>query len=217
MGVHEVFSERSCSANKLNTESGLLDHSGQHPGIKNSLCSHILDQPKDEAPCKDSRLLDTVTFTGNDCLLDVIGSGDIDRLGSTDITIHNELHLSQPAENQLFIASIQAKSYWLDKEMFNLIDGVLYRQKPDQDTGHWLSATPESPRESVLYLHHDLPTAGDQGVARIISRLKEKVFWFQMSKDAESYVLSCNVCNQNKKEQGLWKGPINRISSSGTK
>ena len=37
-----------------------------------------------------------------------------------------------------------------------------------------------------------------QGVARPKARLIEKVFWFQMSKDVESYVLSCNVCNQNK-------------------
>ena len=70
--------KRSCTANKLKTESGLLDHSGQHPGSLG-----LLDQPKDDASCKDSRLLDAVTFTGNDCLLDVIGSGDIDGLGST--------------------------------------------------------------------------------------------------------------------------------------
>ena len=86
--------------------------------------------------------------------------------------------------------------------MFKLIDGVLYRQKPDQDTGDWLLAVPESLRESVLSSHHDLPTAGHQGVVRTKSRLKERVFWFQMSKDVESYVLSYNVCNQNKKEQG---------------
>ena len=49
--------------------------------------------------------------------------------------------------------------------MFKLIDGVLYRQKPDQDKGDWLLTIPESLRESVLSLHHDLPTAGHQGVA----------------------------------------------------
>ena len=69
-----------------------------------------------------------------------------------DITIHNEVHLSQPVEIQLFIANIQAKSYWLVKEMFKLIDGVLYRQKPDQDTGDWLLAIPESLREPVMSL-----------------------------------------------------------------
>ena len=83
MWVHQVSSKRSCTANKLKAESGLLDHSDQHPGTKSSLGSGLLDQPKDDAPCKDSRLLDAVTITGNDRLLDVIGSGDIDRLGST--------------------------------------------------------------------------------------------------------------------------------------
>ena len=68
----------------MKTELGLLDHSGQHPGIKSSLGLRLLDQPKDDASCKDSRLLDAVTFTGNDRQLDVIGSGDIDRLVSTE-------------------------------------------------------------------------------------------------------------------------------------
>ena len=85
--------------------------------------------------------------------------------------------------------------------MVKLIDRVLYRQKPDRDTGDSLLAIPESLRESVLSLHHDLPIAGHQGVAMTKSRLKEKVFWSQISKDAESYVLSCNVCNQNKKNK----------------
>ena len=60
--------------------------------------------------------------------------------------------------------------------MVKLIDGVLYRQKPDQDTGDWLLAIPESLKETVLSLHHDLPTAGHQGVARTRSRMKKKRF-----------------------------------------
>ena len=97
--------------------------------------------------------------------------------------------------------------------MVKLIDGVLYRQKPDQNTGDWLLAIPESLRESVLSLHHDLPTAGHQGVAKTKSRLKERVFWFQMSKDAESYVLSCNICNQNKKNKVYGKVPLTEFQA----
>ena len=97
--------------------------------------------------------------------------------------------------------------------MVKLIDGVLYRQKPDQDMGDWLLAIPESLKESVLSLHHDLPTAGHKGVARTRSRLKEKVFWFQMSKDAEFYVLSCNVCYQNKKNKAYGKVPLTEFQA----
>ena len=86
--------------------------------------------------------------------------------------------------------------------MVKLIDGVLYRQKPDQNTGDWLLAIPESLRESVLSFHHDLPIAGHQGVARTKSRLKEKVFWFQMSKmQSPMYILQC--LQPEQKEQGL--------------
>ena len=98
MGVHQVSAKKSCTANKLKTELGLIEHLGQHPGIKSSLGLGLLDQPEDDAFCKDSHLLDAVIFTGNDCLLDVIVSGDIDGLGSTeaqfDITYKKESSLS---------------------------------------------------------------------------------------------------------------------------
>ena len=107
----------------------------------------------------------------------------------------------ESVERDLFIASIRAKSYWLDKDLFKLIDGVLYRQKPEEDRGDWLLVVLESLKKSLLSLHHDIPSAGHQGIARTKARLKEKFFWFQMSKDVGSFVLSCNVCNQNKKNK----------------
>ena len=36
-----------------------------------------------------------------------------------------------PNEGSLFISSLGAKYYWLNKEMFQLADGVLFRQKTD--------------------------------------------------------------------------------------
>ena len=119
----------------------------------------------------------------------------------------------EPAEKDLFIASIRAKSYWLDRKLFKLIDGVLYRQKPEVDMGDWLLVVPESLKKSVLSLHHDIPSAGHQGIARTKARLKEKFFWFQMSKDVESYVLYCNVCNQNKKNKTYGKVPLTEFQA----
>ena len=36
-----------------------------------------------------------------------------------------------PDEGILFLASPEAKYYWVNKEMFKLVDGVLFRQKTD--------------------------------------------------------------------------------------
>ena len=100
--------------------------------------------------------------------------------------------------------------------MVKLIDGVLYRQEPDQDTGDWLLAIHESLRESILSLHHDLTKAGHQGVARTKSRLKEKGFLVSNVKRCRVLCTILQCLQPERKEQGLWKGPINRILSWGT-
>ena len=56
--------------------------------------------------------------------------------------------------------------------------------------------------------HHDIPSAAHQGVARTKAKLREKFFWYQMSKDIESYVLSCDVCSRNKKNRCYGKVPM---------
>ena len=103
----------------------------------------------------------------------------------------------KPAEIIFFIVSIQAKCFRLDKEIFKLTDGVLYKQTPDEDMDDLLLVVPGSLRESVLSLHHDLPTAGHQGIARTKSSLKMLVDLF--TKWVES-----NVPLSQKLVHGLW-------------
>lgn len=71
----------------------------------------------------------------------------------------------RPEEGTLFLSSPQAKYYWLNKELFQLIDGVLFRKKlaEDQDL---LLVVPDSLKSTALLLHHDIPSSGHQGVAR---------------------------------------------------
>ena len=56
--------------------------------------------------------------------------------------------------------------------------------------------------------HHDIPSAAYQGVARTKAKLREKFFWYQLSKDVETYVLSCDVCSKNKKNRCYGKVPM---------
>ncbi len=43
----------------------------------------------------------------------------------------------KPEEGALFMASPATKSYWLNKEQFVLIDGVLFRNRNDGDEKDW--------------------------------------------------------------------------------
>ena len=105
---------------------------------------------------------------------------------------------TEPEEGQLFLASKAAKSYWLNKDLFVLLKGVLYRRKDGSELD---LVVPISLRTQAMEWHHDIPSAGHQGVSRTKTKMKEKFYWYGMSTDIESYVLSCAACSQNKKNK----------------
>ncbi len=79
-----------------------------------------------------------------------------------------------------------------------LISGVLFRNRSKDDEKDLV--LPISLRELALKWNHDIPSAGHQWVARTKARMKEKFYWYQMSRDISHYVLTCPTCNQNKKK-----------------
>ena len=115
----------------------------------------------------------------------------------------------EPDEGSLFISSPESKYYWVNKEMFKLIDEVLFRQKTDSTDLELV--VPDSLKDQVLFLYHDIPSAAHQGVSRTKAKLREKFFWVRLSRDVDSYVLTCSVCSQNKKKQALRKSSIDSI------
>ena len=111
-----------------------------------------------------------------------------------------------PRENELFIASPAVKSYWLNKEQFCLIDGVLYQT--EAVTGDKKLMVPKDLRTLAVQWNHDLSSAGHQGRERTKLRVKEKFAWFGLSKFVTQYVASCEVCNKCKKSDRKGKCPM---------
>ena len=109
------------------------------------------------------------------------------------------------------ISSPGAKYYWLNKEIFRLVDRVLFRQKTDSKDLELV--VPDSLKEQAMALHHDIPSAAHQGIAQTKAELKEKFFWVRLSRDVESYVLSCSVCNQNQKNKCYGKVPLTQYQA----
>ena len=85
-----------------------------------------------------------------------------------------------PGEGELFIASPATKSYWLNKEQFVLIDGVLYQN--EAVSGDKKLIIPTTLRELAVQWNHDLPLAGHQGRPCTKERVKEKFAWFGLGK-----------------------------------
>ena len=81
---------------------------------------------------------------------------------------------------------------------FSVQSGVLV-QEPD-DTGKSVSRTvvPYDMRDTILKALHDVPTAGHLSTQKMISKLKERYFWFGMSSQAEKYCACCVKCKERK-------------------
>ena len=107
-----------------------------------------------------------------------------------------------------------------------LIDGALYRiLRLSQSTGNDSSITttplsrlfrshrqlrlvvPKSKVPDLLSLAHDHPTAAHLGRRKTLYRLSTRFYWPHMRRDVETYVRSCEICQQfkapNQKPGGL--------------
>ncbi len=102
-----------------------------------------------------------------------------------------------PGEADLFRASPATKYYWLNKERFVMIDGVIYLM--DKVTEDKMLLLPREMRELALQWHHSIPSAGHQGIKRTKEKLKEKYAWYGIGRDVISFVSGCENCNRNKK------------------
>ena len=100
-----------------------------------------------------------------------------------------------PENAEIKLASPTAQNYFLNRDIYSLINGVIYQTVGvDKD----LLLIPKCLISEVLHLCHSIPTSCHQGITRTKLRVKQNYIWFNMSKDIKQFVASCTVCNLNK-------------------
>lgn len=107
------------------------------------------------------------------------------------------INCTEPQQLDLYLSAPVAKNYWINRDLFSLQNGLLWRRDPK--TGVNQLFIPEVLREEVMYLCHNLPMAGHQGEDRTLRRLKDRYYWKGMTADTKQYIRSCAVCNRQKK------------------
>ncbi len=66
---------------------------------------------------------------------------------------------------------------------------------------------PKGPlRTQILHDHHDIPTAGHQGIERTYEALHRLFYWPRMNNDVRNYVKSCDSCQRVKASQQVPAG-----------
>ncbi|XP_070546257.1 uncharacterized protein [Ptychodera flava] len=111
-----------------------------------------------------------------------------------------------PSEGELKLSSPATKHYWINREMFFITEGVLWREGNEE--GEKRLVIPASMKSEVIDLNHSIPSAGHQGVQRTLSRIKLRYYWHRMSDDVRNFIAGCPKCNKNKKPRQYSKFEI---------
>lgn len=102
---------------------------------------------------------------------------------------------------------------WVEKKasLSDIRESVLYQDIGKCENG-WDSfriLIPSSLKARVLYLNHDIPTAGHFGAKKTLKRIKSQFTWSGLTLDVLKYVKSCDKCQAHKvpsvKPAGLMK------------
>jgi hypothetical protein len=67
---------------------------------------------------------------------------------------------------------------------------------------------PQSLRDKLMHLAHDIPASGHLGVAKTKARLSYHFYWPHMSKQVTQYVRSCDICQRLGKGQKPHPAPL---------
>ena len=97
------------------------------------------------------------------------------------------------------MSSPDTRALWLARDHLVLKDGVLFYVWADHDNRCQCLVVPTELQLRVLYHCHDAKEAGHLGNAKTLDRLKQRFYWYGMSRDSNLYVKQCSTCNQVKK------------------
>ena len=115
------------------------------------------------------------------------------------VIIHWLEHSYVPTTRVLQLCGPETRALWLTRDHLVLKDGVLFYVWADRDDRSQCLVIPAELRLRVLYHCHDSKNSGHFGQTKTLDRLKERFYWYGMSRDSTLYVKQCSACNQNKK------------------
>src|SRR3954451_795746 len=117
-----------------------------------------------------------------------------------DLTSQVKQSLKQDSEFQPIIRTLQGQSAESPvpsslMNHYSLENGILLYD-------HTRTCIPKGPiRTQILHDHHDIPTAGHQGIERTYAAIHNLFYWPRMNSDVQQYVKSCDSCQHIKASQ----------------
>ena len=115
------------------------------------------------------------------------------------IVMHWLEHNYEPTTRELQLSGPETRALWLNREHIVFQNHVMYYSWTYREGRSCCLIVPSELRDKVLYFCHDSKDSGHLGQTKTLDKLKEKFYWYGMSKDCYIYVKQCSVCNKGKK------------------
>ena len=117
-------------------------------------------------------------------------------------------HFHKPSTKELQMSSPETRALWLYRDQLCIQDGIMYYDWLYHEGRSRCLVVPNCLRQKVMYYCHDSKDSGHLGQSKTLDRLKEKFYWYGMTRDSDIYVKQCSTCNQNKKRNRTPRSPL---------
>ena len=91
------------------------------------------------------------------------------------------------------------KHFYINRHQLVYQNELLLYKWTDNHSEKFLLVVPDSLKEEIMSLNHDLPLTGHMGIVKTLFRIRNSYIWHKMSEDIELFVRLCIVCNKNKR------------------
>ena len=110
------------------------------------------------------------------------------------IVMHWIEHKYEPTTRELQLSGPETRALWLNREQIVFQDRVMYYSWTYREGSSKCLIVPIEFRDRILFFCHDSKDSGHLGQSKTLDKLKEKLYWYGMSKDCIN-----KTCNENKK------------------
>ena len=111
-------------------------------------------------------------------------------------------------------ADAEARKLVISSEAFDIVDGVLYHEKPNSP-GRWCMVVPSGRREELMREAHDGRFSGHFAEKKIFELLQQRYWWPGMRADVRRFCRACLVCASRKGQSHPIKPPLQPIPVGG--
>lgn len=94
------------------------------------------------------------------------------------------------------------KTLWRQWDRLKMINGVLHREWKENETKQYYQlVVPDSKRNEIISLYHDIPTAAHLGIDKTVEKLQQNFYWPGLKQSVAEFIQSCEACAIHKKSQ----------------